>query len=145
MLECFHNKKCCWYFRDLPLKKKTQDCSYLRSSHDSNIGTFKLERGMQVTVFLDVMLCSLVERYQHYGGTYCIHLQESRSGHHVLPNNSTYLPNREHHIPRPQIFILIDMRTSSHIQKIRECCCGGLGWNYIHASSIRNWNGSKII
>jgi hypothetical protein len=105
----------------------------------------KLRKRIKVMVFWDVMPCSLVDRYQHYGATCCLHLQERRWGHHVLPNSGTYLPKQQHHIPRPQIFILIHMRTSNHIQKIRVCCCGGLGWNNIHTSSIRNRNGSKII
>lgn len=96
-------------FQRSATEKKTQDCSYLRSSHGLSVGTVKLERGMKVTIFHDAMPCSLVDRYQHYGGTCCRHLQERRWGHHVLPNSDTYLPKQQHHIPRPQIFILTDM------------------------------------
>jgi hypothetical protein len=31
---------------------------------------------MAITVFWDVMLCSLVDAYSYFGGMYCFHLQE---------------------------------------------------------------------
>jgi hypothetical protein len=33
---------------------------------------------LKITVFWTVMSCSLIERYQHYGGTCCLHLQHRR-------------------------------------------------------------------
>jgi hypothetical protein len=35
---------------------------------------------MKITAFLDVRLCDVVDHYQHFGGTCCLHFQVQRIG-----------------------------------------------------------------
>jgi hypothetical protein len=45
------------------------------------------------TVFWDVALCSVVDRGDHFGGTYCFWYLEGR-GSTLLQNGSKFLPDR---------------------------------------------------
>lgn len=54
----------------------------------------KPETVTKVTIFWHVAPCSMVDTYQYYGGTRCLHLQEMRWNHQVLQNSGTYLPKQ---------------------------------------------------
>jgi hypothetical protein len=50
---------------------------------------------MKITIFWDVTPCSLVDRYQSFGGTCCLSLQENTV---LFWNVGTYLQNYMYHI-----------------------------------------------
>jgi hypothetical protein len=62
--------------------------------------TFEVLTSISITEFGDAAPCSLIGKYQHFGGTCCLHLQGGRmnmytdsGGSRFLPNVGTYLQN----------------------------------------------------
>jgi hypothetical protein len=47
--------------------------------------------GIKVTIFRDVALCNLVDRYQRFGATYCLKVEAASSTATLLGTQSTKL------------------------------------------------------
>jgi hypothetical protein len=67
--------------------------------HKMGSEVITVAKKMLILVFSVVMLCGLEGRYQHFGGTYCLHLQPSFSKMLVSTFKSTWHYNPEDQQP----------------------------------------------
>jgi hypothetical protein len=74
-------------------------CSYVRYE-------YLRELTVKNTIFWNVILCSLVDVYQHFAGTYCLHHQ-SRWAAHSTETLINFNHATQHHIQEDNILHVI--------------------------------------
>jgi Na+-transporting NADH:ubiquinone oxidoreductase subunit NqrB len=96
---------------DIRVPNKYNSAVYLRSE--------VLSVANMITVFLDVMPCSLVDRYQHFGGTSYLYLQGRRCKQHLPSKHRySYLSTKLHGVISHKTIIFLSVCSFAHYSGI---------------------------